>query len=132
MPGQPERPMPQHQRTLLVGGATVTVRTSNRTTLGLDVTKAGDIVVRGPHHTTDAEAAALVERRRRWIYRQLNHLAEISPHAPVRHLADGEQFTLLGRRYRFRIVPDDALTAPVTRQEVPDSGTAVLMRRTSP
>ncbi|GCD35725.1 hypothetical protein OEIGOIKO_03471 [Streptomyces chrestomyceticus JCM 4735] len=74
--------MPQHQRTLLVGGTAVIVRTSNRTTLGLDVTKAGGIVVRGPHHTTDAEATALVERRRRWIYRQLNHLAETSPTPP--------------------------------------------------
>ncbi|MFH9425199.1 YgjP-like metallopeptidase domain-containing protein [Streptomyces sp. NPDC017529] len=123
--------MPQHQRTLLVGGTAVTVRTSNRTTLGLDVTKAGGIVVRGPHHTTDAEATALVERRRRWIYRQLNHLAETSPHAPVRHLADGEQFTLLGRRHRFRIVPDDALTTPATRQEDTESGATVLMRRTT-
>ncbi|MEU7158537.1 YgjP-like metallopeptidase domain-containing protein [Streptomyces chrestomyceticus] len=123
--------MTQHQRTLHVGGATVTVRTSNRTTLGLDVTKAGDIIVRGPHHTTDTEAVALVERRRRWIYRQLNHLAETAPHTPVRHLVDGEQFTLLGRPHRFRIAPDGALTTPATRQEDPESGTAIHMRRSS-
>ncbi|MFH8405353.1 YgjP-like metallopeptidase domain-containing protein [Streptomyces sp. NPDC018019] len=123
--------MPEHQRTLLVGGATVSVRTSDRTTLALDVTTSGTIVVRGPRHTTDAEATALVERRRRWIYRQLNHLAETTPRSPKRHLADGEQFTLLGRPHRFRIVPDDALPSPAARQEDPKSGAAVLMQRTT-
>ncbi len=67
------------QRIITGGAVQVLIRTSHRTHPTVTVSRQGDIIVRGPSTTTDAEATALVERRRSWIYRQLTRLTETAP-----------------------------------------------------
>ncbi|MFF4507662.1 YgjP-like metallopeptidase domain-containing protein [Streptomyces sp. NPDC001401] len=119
--------MPSTDRTIRVGTINVTVRTSNRTTLDVTVTKRGDIVLRGPHTTTDTDAAALVERRRAWIYRRLTHLAETLPHNPLKHLTTGEEFTVLGQPHRLQITPDTSQQRPLTSIRDPRTGDRITL-----
>ncbi|MEU1015399.1 YgjP-like metallopeptidase domain-containing protein [Streptomyces sp. NPDC005898] len=83
------------ERAITVGAIQVLIHTTHRTHPTVTVSRQGDIIVRGPNTTTDAEATALVERRRPWIYRQLTHLAETTPDDPLKELAPGSQFDVL-------------------------------------
>ncbi|MDN3025724.1 YgjP-like metallopeptidase domain-containing protein [Streptomyces sp. S.PB5] len=123
--------MPTSDRTIRVGTIDVTVRTSNRTTLTVAVTRSGNIIVRGPHSTTDTEATALVTRRRSWIYRQLAHLAETAPDNPLKELVAGAGFDVLGRPHRLRIVPDDTQGEPLIQQSSTPSGSWLHLRRST-
>lgn len=123
--------MPTSDRTIRVGTIDVTVRTSNRTTLTVTVTQNGNIIVRGPHSTTDTDAAALVERRRSWIYRQLSHLAETTPDNPRKELIRGAGFDVLGRPHRLRIVPDDDQDEPLIQYRSTPTGGWLHIRRST-
>lgn len=123
--------MPKSDRTIRVGAIDVTVRTSNRATLAVTVTNTGTIMVRGPHTTTDAEATALVERRRSWIYRQLTDLAETTSNDPLKELVTGAEFDVLGRRHRLRIVPDSDQKEPLTQQQTASTGDWLHLRRST-
>ncbi|KUL23188.1 YgjP-like metallopeptidase domain-containing protein [Streptomyces regalis] len=105
------------QRTITVGDITISVRTSDRTTLDVDVTSTGQVVVRGPHHTTDTQAADLARRRRRWIYRKLNRIADTTPNRPIKVLDTGEEFTILRQSHRLRIVSDTQQVEPIQRHQ---------------
>ncbi|MFD3667229.1 YgjP-like metallopeptidase domain-containing protein [Streptomyces sp. NPDC058672] len=115
------------ERTITVCDITIHVRTSDRTTLDLAVTAAGRVVIRGPHHTTDTQAADLALRRR-WIYRQLTHLSETTPTNPVKTLGAGEEFTILGRLHRLQIVPDTEQAEPLHLRQGPGTGYELSMR----
>ncbi|MBK3575938.1 DUF45 domain-containing protein [Streptomyces sp. MBT65] len=123
--------MPTSDRTIRVGTIDVTVRTSNRTTLTVTVTRGGSIIVRGPHSTTDTDAAALVERRRSWIYRQLSRLAETTPDNPRRELIRGAGFDVLGRPHRLHIVPDDDQDEPLIQYRSTPTGGWLHIRRST-
>lgn len=121
--------MPASDRTIRIGTIDVTVRTSNRATLTVTVTKSGSIIVHGPHSTTDTDATALVERRRSWIYRQLTNLAETAPDNPLKDLVVGAEFDVLGRPHRLRIAPDDDQAEPLTQQARTSTGDWLRLRR---
>ncbi|MEU3742938.1 YgjP-like metallopeptidase domain-containing protein [Streptomyces sp. NPDC032198] len=123
--------MPTSDRTIRVGNTDITVRTSNRTTLTVTVTRGGNIIVRGPDTTTDTDAATLVERRRSWIYRQLSHLAETAPDNPQRELIRGAGFDVLGRPHRLRIVLDDDQDEPLVQHRNTPTGGWLHMRRST-
>ncbi|MFG2143708.1 YgjP-like metallopeptidase domain-containing protein [Streptomyces sp. NPDC048696] len=99
------------RRVIKVGMTDVTVRISNRTTLEVAVTSNGTVVVRGPQATTNEEAAALVRRRRTWIYQQLAKIAERAPENPIKTLMEGETFTLHGRPTRLHISHESDMVA---------------------
>ncbi|GHE09229.1 YgjP-like metallopeptidase domain-containing protein [Streptomyces alanosinicus] len=123
--------MPSSDRTIRVGTIDVTVRTSNRTTLAVTVTRRGGIIVHGPHTTTDLDAAALVERRRSWIYQRLTHLAETAPDDPLKELAPGSGFNVLGRLHRLRIVADSDQNKPLTQLRNTPTGGWLHVRRST-
>ncbi|SHN09049.1 YgjP-like metallopeptidase domain-containing protein [Streptomyces yunnanensis] len=118
-------------RTIRVGTTNVTIRTSNRTTLGITVTQHGNVIVHGPPTTTDADATDLVNRRCSWIYRQLAHLAKTAPHAPLKELVPGTGFDVLGRRHRLRIVPDSNQNEPLIQLRGTPTGSWLHMRHST-
>ncbi|MFI6469792.1 YgjP-like metallopeptidase domain-containing protein [Streptomyces sp. NPDC050516] len=81
------------ERILRVGNTTVTLRTSDRTTLDANIDANGNIIVRGPRDTTDD----IVERRRTWLYRRLAKITDSTPTNPIKKLVDGETFAVRGR-----------------------------------
>ncbi|MEU9120002.1 YgjP-like metallopeptidase domain-containing protein [Streptomyces sp. NPDC048506] len=119
------------ERTITIGDITISVRTSDRTTLNLDVSATGEVIVRGPRYTTDAQAIDLAQRRRRWIYRQLARIAATTPKNPIKFLDTGEVFTVLGRPHRLRIVPDAEQTEPITHHLHPETGDWLHIRHTT-
>ncbi|WP_411121738.1 YgjP-like metallopeptidase domain-containing protein [Streptomyces sp. x-19] len=118
-------------RTIRVGTTDVTIRTSNRTTLGRTVTQNGNVIVHGPPTTTDADATDLVTRRCSWIYRQLAHLAKTAPEDPLKELVPGTGFDVLGRRHRLRIVPDSNQNEPLIQLRSAPTGSWLHMRRST-
>lgn len=124
--------MPATDRTIRVGALDITLRTSNRTTLGITVTQDGGIIVRGPHGTTETEAARLVERRRSWIYRQLTRITETAPDNPIKELIRGAGFNVLGLHHRLHIVPDSDQNEPLVQlRNTPTGGWLHLRRSTA-
>ncbi|WP_432008794.1 YgjP-like metallopeptidase domain-containing protein [Streptomyces bacillaris] len=118
--------MTYNSRTIPIGTTTITLRTSSRSTLDLDVTAAGDITVRGPHDTTDTQAIELVHRRRSWIYRQLTQHAEAAPANPIKHLSEGTPFAILGHNKPLHLCADQCPdTSPVHA-----TGSTLHLRRT--
>ncbi|MGG2460504.1 M48 family metallopeptidase [Streptomyces sp. RGM 3693] len=123
--------MPANDRTIRVGTVDVTIRTSNRTTLGLTVTKHGAIIVRGPHTTTDADANTLVKRHRTWIYRQRANLGKTTPDDPLKELVPWAGFDVLGRPHRLRIVPDNDQNEPLRQLRSTSTGGWLHIRRST-
>ncbi|MFZ3493141.1 YgjP-like metallopeptidase domain-containing protein [Streptomyces sp. 5.8] len=117
------------ERTINISGVSVTIRTSNRTTLELDVASTGNIIVRGPDTTTDDEAHDLVNRRRRWIYRQLTHLCETAPDNPTKAIKNGETFPFFGRLHTLRITRQEAGASAAIAYTHPDLGPTIDLRQ---
>ncbi|MBC9717782.1 DUF45 domain-containing protein [Streptomyces sp. TRM66268-LWL] len=93
----------QNERTFLVGKLPVTLRTSPRRTKDLSITADGRVLVRAPHGTSNTEAAALVRRRREWIYRQLHRRQGRRLDRPAKQFDDGEEFQVHGVPHRLRL-----------------------------
>ncbi|WP_399932069.1 YgjP-like metallopeptidase domain-containing protein [Streptomyces kanamyceticus] len=119
------------ERVITVSAVQVFIRTSHHTHPTVTVSRQGDIIVRGPSTTTDAEATALVERRRSWIYRQLTRLAETAPDDPLKELVPGSEFDVLGQPHRLRIIPDDEQEEPSTRLRQAHTGAQLTLRHTT-
>ncbi|MEN8649170.1 YgjP-like metallopeptidase domain-containing protein [Streptomyces sp. 21So2-11] len=119
------------ERTIVVGDITISVRTSDRTTMDLDVTTIGQVIVRGPHHTTDAQASDLARRRRRWIYQQLTCIADTRPNNPIKVLETGEEFPVLGQPHRLRVVPDTQQIEPALHHLDPGTRCCISMRHST-
>ncbi|MGI5526888.1 YgjP-like metallopeptidase domain-containing protein [Streptomyces syringium] len=108
-----------------------TLRTTSRTTLGLTVAPTGEVIVRGPHDTTHQQAADLVQRRREWIYRQLNAHLRTAPDEPEKHLTDGESFNVFGRPHRLRVVPNTSQNTPVVLHYDTGTDPEIYIRRSA-
>lgn len=117
------------ERVVTVGAVQVLIRTSHRTHPTVTASRQGDIIVCGPSTTTDAEATALVERRRSWIYRQLTRLTETAPDDPLKELVPGSEFDVLGQPHRLRIIPDDEQEEPSTCLCQAPTGAQLTLRR---
>lgn len=86
----------------------VTVRRSQRATLEITVTPAGDVEVHAPVDATDDDIVDRVRRRSRWIQAQQRYFDQFRPRTPARRWLPGETHRYLGRPYRLRIGDPDA------------------------
>ncbi len=73
----------------------IVVERSRRRTLTLTVTGSGEILVRAPLSTTDADVGAFVARHKRWIAKRLSARKTLS-------LENGARVCLLGKEYAIR------------------------------
>lgn len=110
------------ERLIKVGEFDVLLRTSTRRTKDIGITVDGQVVVRAPHGTTPMDAAALVRRRREWIYRQLHRLKRARTTPVTKTLTEGEEFLVLGTPHQLDLahITDD--TPPVTTHHHPTNG----------
>ncbi|MEV0444356.1 YgjP-like metallopeptidase domain-containing protein [Streptomyces spectabilis] len=115
------------ERTIIVGTVPVLIRTGLHARLAVSISRGGDIIVRGPHTTTDTEAVTLVERRRSWIYQQLAHLTETAPDDPVKTLTTGTELDILGHPHRLHVVTESQQSEPLPRQQITATGRALLL-----
>ncbi|WP_116211678.1 YgjP-like metallopeptidase domain-containing protein [Streptomyces olivoreticuli] len=122
---------PATERRIAANSFTFTLRTTNRATFGITISHTGEVVVRGPHGTSDAQAIGLVHRRREWIYRQLKHFKETAPDSHVKELIGGTGFTVLGHGHRLRIVADAEQDRAVVQHRWSGRGPWLHMRSTT-
>lgn len=86
-------------------------RSPSRTTLGITVGRAGELVVSAPTGVPETQLRDFVARKRMWVYKQLAKKEALQHVIPRKLYVDGEGFTYLGRNYRLRLVsaPDVAV-----------------------
>lgn len=80
------------------------LRFADRATLEISVLPDRSVEVVAPVGTDDAEIAATVRRRARWIIRQQRYFDQFVPRTPPRRFVSGETHLYLGRQYRLKVV----------------------------
>ena len=79
---------------------------TNRSTTDIVIERNGSVVVRPPQGFSEEQVDAVVESKRRWIYRNLAEWRDLNATAVVREWVNGETFLYLGRSYRLSLVSD--------------------------
>lgn len=64
------------------------------------------VTVKAPEGRSEAEVLQRVQRRARWIVRQLDRFEEFKPLPPAKRYVSGETFRYLGRQYRLRVLAE--------------------------
>jgi predicted metal-dependent hydrolase len=77
---------------------------SARRTVGLTITREGDLVVRAPRRLAEAEIRRIVESKAAWIRRTQGRLRERAAGRPRHRYEQGESFMLLGESHPLEIV----------------------------
>lgn len=77
---------------------------SPRKTTDIVIERDGRVVVRPPLHYTPEQVDAVVESKRRWIYRNLADWKDLNATAVAREWVNGETFLYLGHGYRLALV----------------------------
>lgn len=80
-----------------------------RTTLEITVEPDGLVRVTAPSNAPVDDIAARVRRRARWILGQQASFADFRPRTPRRIYVPGETHLYLGRQYRIRVIPTEAV-----------------------
>jgi len=83
--------------------ARYTLERNNGKHLSISVTPAGQVRVRVPAHAPDDEVHRRVQRRARWIFRQIDEFTELQPVLKERRYVSGETHRYLGRQYRLKV-----------------------------
>jgi predicted metal-dependent hydrolase len=65
----------------------------------------GEVSVAVPDNKTDAEITQRVNRKAKWIVKQLQYFEQFQPLQPPRSFVNGETHYYLGRQYRLKIIP---------------------------
>ena len=79
---------------------------SSRETLGITVTAAGQLQVTAPREAALEEIEKRLNRRSRWILRNIQESESLPAPLPKRQWVGGESHLYLGRNYRLRIRQD--------------------------
>jgi predicted metal-dependent hydrolase len=99
---------------------------------GIQVNPGGGVTVLIPPTAAPEQVARFVGSHRRWITEKVDSATQLAPDHAVKEFVDGEEFDLLGRRYRLQlgdaspaaaaqlplITPDGVLTARRQRPEL--------------
>ena len=93
----------------------VAIRPRRRKT-GIQVNPGGGVAVLIPPTAAPEQVARFVGSHRRWITEKVDTATRLAPDHAVKEFVDGEEFDLLGQRYRLRLVdasPTGAAQLPV-------------------
>jgi hypothetical protein len=92
--------------TFTYGGDTIQYEVSflaSRRTLAIEVHPDCRVLVRAPQDCDKALIAQRVQKRARWISRQIEEFERYRPRTPPRQYVNGESHLYLGRQYRLKI-----------------------------
>jgi len=93
----------------------VEVILSARKTLQIEVYPDQRILVKAPDRKKPEEIIRRVERKARWIIRQLDYFRQFEPRTPSRKYIGGETHLYLGRQYRLKIIRADDCGVKLSR-----------------
>jgi predicted metal-dependent hydrolase len=91
---------------------------ASRQTLAIEVHPDSRVLVRAPLDCPPSVINERVQRRARWISRQLAEFEHYRPRTPARQYVNGESHLYLGRQYRLKLVPGDAASIKLTRGQL--------------
>lgn len=78
-----------------------------RETMEIGVHPDGRVIVKAPVNTAPDVIRARLEKRGRWITKQIRYFREFHPCTPPRRYVGGETHLFLGRQYRLKIAKRD-------------------------
>ena len=104
----------------------VAIRPRRRTT-GIQVNPGGGIAVLIPPTAAPEQVARFVGSHRRWITEKVVTATRLAPDHAVKEFVNGEEFDLLGRRYRLQLV--DGSSAGAARLPLITSDGLLSVRR---
>ncbi|HNQ90205.1 MAG TPA: SprT family zinc-dependent metalloprotease [Verrucomicrobiota bacterium] len=94
---------------LKIDGLTVEVRRSvRRLSVDLTIDRGGGVVIAVPDHLSVAEIEKIVRGKQMWIYTALGRKEATQKGPPPKEFVSGEGFYYLGRKYRLKLVSDEA------------------------
>lgn len=94
---------------LKVGELTVEVRRSvRRLSVDLTVDRNGSVVIAVPDHLKETEIQKIVRGKQMWIYSALGRKEATHKGPPPKEYVSGEGFFYLGKKYRLKVVRDEA------------------------
>ena len=79
---------------------------SRRKTASIYIERDGQVSILVPDKLTDRQVEALVESKRKWIYKSLAEWQDLNARKVHRDYVNGEGFLYLGRSYRLKLVSD--------------------------
>ena len=79
---------------------------SRRKTASIYIERDGQVSILVPDKLTDRQVEALLESKRKWIYKSLAEWQDLNARRVHRDYVNGEGFLYLGRSYRLKLVPD--------------------------
>ncbi len=88
---------------------------ASRRTLTIEVHPDSRVLVRAPLGCPEGLIAERVQKRARWISRQLAEFDRYRPRTPSRQYVNGESHLYLGRQYRLGLMSGDAASVKLSR-----------------
>ncbi len=79
---------------------------SHRKTASIYIERDGHVSILVPDKLTDRQVEALLESKRKWIYKSLAEWQDLNARRVHREYVNGEGFLYLGRSYRLKLVSD--------------------------
>ncbi len=79
---------------------------SRRKTASIYIERDGQVSILVPDKLTDRQVEALLECKRKWIYKGLAEWQDLNARRVHRDYVNGEGFLYLGRSYRLKLVSD--------------------------
>jgi len=79
---------------------------SRRKTASIYIERDGQVSILVPDKLTDRQVEALLESKRKWIYKSLAEWHDLNARRVHRDYVNGEGFLYLGRSYRLKLVSD--------------------------
>jgi hypothetical protein len=80
------------------------LKQSNRKTISIYIERDGKVSVLAPEKLSKEEIENVIEKKRYWIYSQLEEWEELNRTKVSRRFVNGEGYLYLGRSYRLKIV----------------------------
>ncbi|MGB0431721.1 MAG: M48 family metallopeptidase [Bacteroidia bacterium] len=99
---------------------------SNRKTLGIYVHPNLEVEVRAPISTPDQLILEKVEKRKRWIGKQLTEFEKYNPKTTTRLYQNGESHKYLGKQYRLKL--EAVQEKPLKGHEVNLKGAYIIIK----
>ena len=91
---------------------------ATRQTLAIEVHPDSRVLVRAPLDCPESLIAERVQKRARWISRQLAEFERYRPRTPARQYVTGESHLYLGRQYRLKLISGQVSSVKLVRGQL--------------
>lgn len=87
----------------------------NRKTMEIAVHPDSSVIVKAPENSDISQIENKLNKRARWILRQLKYFRQFDPRTPARCYVNGESHLYLGKHYRLKLIKDPASSVKLSR-----------------